>query len=83
MPETSQPTTNSPARVSALDRQSDRYSRQTLFVGIGPAGQERLRAATVAIVGCGSAARRSLSATRFPAPPGRRGTSSRGWRRMA
>jgi adenylyltransferase/sulfurtransferase len=31
-----------------------RYSRQTLFTGIGPAGQERLGAATVAIVGCGA-----------------------------
>ena len=31
-----------------------RYSRQTLFAGIGPAGQERLLAATVAIVGCGA-----------------------------
>jgi adenylyltransferase/sulfurtransferase len=34
--------------------QGDRYSRQTLFAGIGPDGQERLRAATVAIVGCGA-----------------------------
>ncbi|HEX9056892.1 MAG TPA: ThiF family adenylyltransferase [Ktedonobacterales bacterium] len=32
----------------------DRYSRQTLFAGIGPAGQARLRGATVAIVGCGA-----------------------------
>lgn len=32
----------------------DRYSRQTLFAGIGPGGQARLRAATVAIVGCGA-----------------------------
>lgn len=31
-----------------------RYSRQTLFAGIGPLGQERLLAATVAIVGCGA-----------------------------
>ncbi|MFL6301445.1 MAG: ThiF family adenylyltransferase [Terriglobales bacterium] len=32
----------------------DRYSRQVLFPGIGKAGQERLRASTVAIVGCGA-----------------------------
>jgi molybdopterin/thiamine biosynthesis adenylyltransferase len=31
-----------------------RYSRQMLFAGIGPEGQERLLAATVAIVGCGA-----------------------------
>ncbi len=32
----------------------DRYSRQILFPGIGEAGQERLHAARVAIVGCGA-----------------------------
>jgi molybdopterin-synthase adenylyltransferase len=32
----------------------DRYSRQTLFAGIGPAGQKRLAGATAAIVGCGA-----------------------------
>jgi molybdopterin/thiamine biosynthesis adenylyltransferase len=32
----------------------DRYSRQVLFRGIGTAGQERLRTARVAIVGCGA-----------------------------
>src|SRR5918911_5426973 len=32
----------------------DRYSRQTLFGPIGKAGQERLRASSVAIVGCGA-----------------------------
>jgi len=32
----------------------DRYSRQVLFRGIGPRGQERLRAARVAVVGCGA-----------------------------
>src|SRR5579864_5393910 len=32
----------------------DRYSRQVLFRGIGPQGQERLRAARVAVVGCGA-----------------------------
>lgn len=32
----------------------DRYSRQILFPGIGVAGQQRLRASRVAIVGCGA-----------------------------
>lgn len=32
----------------------DRYSRQVLFAGIGAAGQERIRAARAAIVGCGA-----------------------------
>jgi adenylyltransferase/sulfurtransferase len=32
----------------------ERYSRQVLFAGIGPAGQERLLASRVAIVGCGA-----------------------------
>jgi adenylyltransferase/sulfurtransferase len=32
----------------------DRYSRQVLFGGIGAAGQQRLAAARVAIVGCGA-----------------------------
>jgi adenylyltransferase/sulfurtransferase len=40
--------------VTSVDRNADRYSRQTLFAGIGRDGQERLRAATVAIVGCGA-----------------------------
>jgi molybdopterin/thiamine biosynthesis adenylyltransferase len=33
---------------------ADRYSRQTLFPGIGQQGQEKLRNARVAIVGCGA-----------------------------
>ena len=33
---------------------ADRYSRQTLFAGIGAAGQQRLAASTAAIVGCGA-----------------------------
>jgi adenylyltransferase/sulfurtransferase len=33
---------------------TDRYSRQVLFAPIGEAGQERLRSATVALVGCGA-----------------------------
>ena len=32
----------------------DRYSRQTLFAPIGKVGQERLKSATVTIVGCGA-----------------------------
>ena len=32
----------------------DRYSRQILFAGIGAAGQQRLAASRVAIVGCGA-----------------------------
>ncbi len=32
----------------------DRYSRQVLFPGIGPAGQAKLAAAKVVIVGCGA-----------------------------
>jgi len=33
---------------------SDRYSRQVLFPGIGPIGQQRLAASHAAIVGCGA-----------------------------
>jgi molybdopterin/thiamine biosynthesis adenylyltransferase len=32
----------------------DRYSRQVLFTGIGAEGQQRIRSAQVAIVGCGA-----------------------------
>lgn len=32
----------------------DRYSRQTLFTGIGPEGQRRLAQSSVAIIGCGA-----------------------------
>ena len=32
----------------------DRYSRQTLFEPIGKVGQERLKASTVTIIGCGA-----------------------------
>ena len=31
-----------------------RYSRQVLFSGLGPEGQERIRASTVVVVGCGA-----------------------------
>ena len=33
---------------------NDRYSRQARFWGIGAAGQERLRASRVLVVGCGA-----------------------------
>ncbi|HEX4582996.1 MAG TPA: ThiF family adenylyltransferase, partial [Acidobacteriaceae bacterium] len=36
------------------DSRTDRYSRQVLFAPIGEAGQQRLAASTVAIVGCGA-----------------------------
>jgi molybdopterin-synthase adenylyltransferase len=39
--------------VTALEL-DERYSRQILFPGIGTEGQERLRAARVAVVGCGA-----------------------------
>ena len=39
----------------------DRYSRQVLFAGIGEAGQQRLAAAHVAIVGCGAMGAASAS----------------------
>jgi molybdopterin/thiamine biosynthesis adenylyltransferase len=38
----------------AEDAIDDRYSRQILFRGIGEAGQQRLAAARIAIVGCGA-----------------------------
>jgi molybdopterin/thiamine biosynthesis adenylyltransferase len=40
------------AGIAAPD--TDRYSRQVLFPPIGEAGQQRLAAATVALVGCGA-----------------------------
>jgi molybdopterin-synthase adenylyltransferase len=36
------------------DSLQDRYSRQVLFAGIGPEGQERLLASSAVIVGCGA-----------------------------
>jgi molybdopterin/thiamine biosynthesis adenylyltransferase len=36
------------------DSADDRYSRQTRFAPLGPAGQARLAAARVAVVGCGA-----------------------------
>jgi molybdopterin/thiamine biosynthesis adenylyltransferase len=43
--------TRSPATSPSLP---DRYARQTLFAGIGRAGQELLLASHVAIIGCGA-----------------------------
>jgi adenylyltransferase/sulfurtransferase len=40
---------------------SDRYSRQVLFAGIGALGQRRLAAAHVAIIGCGATGAASAS----------------------
>jgi adenylyltransferase/sulfurtransferase len=40
---------------------ADRYSRQVLFPGIGPLGQQRLAATHVAIVGCGAMGAASAS----------------------
>jgi molybdopterin-synthase adenylyltransferase len=42
------------AKSDPDNRQVERYSRQILFRGIGTAGQARLDAARVAIVGCGA-----------------------------
>ena len=43
-----------PATPDAVISDSDRYSRQTLFAPIGPAGQQKLASAHVAIVGIGA-----------------------------
>lgn len=40
--------------MNPLNRAFERYARQTLLPQIGPEGQERLRAASVALVGCGA-----------------------------
>jgi adenylyltransferase/sulfurtransferase len=37
-----------------LKERDERYSRQVLFPGIGPAGQERLKNARVVLIGCGA-----------------------------
>ncbi len=49
MPQSSQLPTTATGITS-----DDRYSRQILFPGIGPAGQQMLAAAHVAIIGCGA-----------------------------
>ncbi|MDR5726052.1 MAG: ThiF family adenylyltransferase [Terriglobia bacterium] len=43
-----------PATNPAFTSLQDRYSRQTLFAGIGEQGQQKLFASHVAIVGCGA-----------------------------
>jgi len=43
-----------PDRITGLITDPDRYSRQILFPGIGPSGQERLSAARIAIIGVGA-----------------------------
>jgi len=53
------PDNNPPASEPIADR--DRYSRQILFPGIGPLGQQRLAASHVAIVGCGAMGAASAS----------------------
>ena len=40
--------------MAAQPRDRDRYSRQSAFWGIGQAGQERIRAGKVLVVGCGA-----------------------------
>jgi len=37
-----------------MDESGGRYSRQALFPGIGPLGQERVQAASAVLVGCGA-----------------------------
>ena len=38
----------------SAERPSERYSRQAMFWAIGPAGQERLRTGSAAVIGCGA-----------------------------
>jgi len=54
---TADPTAAAP--IAALD--TERYSRQILFPGVGESGQRRLSAAQVAIVGCGATGAASAS----------------------
>ena len=44
------------------EHQNERYSRQVLFAGIGAAGQKRLAASTVLVVGCGALGTAQLEA---------------------
>jgi adenylyltransferase/sulfurtransferase len=50
-----------PGPITGPIQDSDRYSRQVLFAGIGVLGQQRLAAAHVAIVGCGAMGAASAS----------------------
>jgi len=54
-------TLEGPAPIAAPISDQDRYSRQVLFPGIGVAGQQRLAASHVAIVGCGATGAASAS----------------------
>jgi adenylyltransferase/sulfurtransferase len=52
---------NTIADAAGAIADNDRYSRQVLFPGIGPLGQQRLAASHVAIVGCGAMGAASAS----------------------
>jgi molybdopterin/thiamine biosynthesis adenylyltransferase len=54
MSTTQSPSASSDAPTGAGLTTAERYARQTLFTGIGLAGQERLSKARVLIVGCGA-----------------------------
>ena len=49
-----------PEEISPI-KDTDRYSRQVLFAGIGETGQQQLAQAHVAIVGCGAMGAASAS----------------------
>jgi adenylyltransferase/sulfurtransferase len=53
--------TDETSHSSPPPQADERYSRQVLFAGIGAAGQRRLAAAHVAIVGCGATGAASAS----------------------
>jgi molybdopterin/thiamine biosynthesis adenylyltransferase len=51
-PPASTPSSQAPGNPAITDQ--DRYSRQILFPGIGPLGQQKLASAHVAVIGCGA-----------------------------
>jgi molybdopterin/thiamine biosynthesis adenylyltransferase len=53
-PTAGSPTAPPPPPITDPITQNDRYSRQILFPGIGPTGQQLLRSAHVAIIGVGA-----------------------------
>jgi molybdopterin-synthase adenylyltransferase len=53
-PTAGSPTAPPPSPITDPITHNDRYSRQILFPGIGPAGQQLLRSAHVAIIGVGA-----------------------------
>ena len=61
MPPTSSTLDSVPATSEPALSDSDRYSRQILFAGIGESGQRRLSHSHVAIVGCGATGAASAS----------------------